>query len=162
MECAKEMPMWTLETPWYELVFRGTAIYFFMFILMRVWGKKHLGEVTAFDFILLLFISEAVQNSLVDDDKSLPGGMIVIVTFLVWSTILNKLSYRFKKIERLLDGTPKVIVKDGKPIPEVLKKEEISEQELFKAFREEGVNDLKKVKQATIETNGHISVVQEQ
>lgn len=154
--------MWTLTTPWYELVFRGTVVYFSMFILMRIWGKKHLGEVTAFDFILLLFISEAVQNSLVDDDKSLFGGMIVILTFLFWSTVLNKLSFRSKRIEKFLDGTPKVIVKNGKPIEDMLKKEEISEQELYKAFREEGVLDIKKVKQATIETNGHISIVQDQ
>lgn len=154
--------MWELVTPWYELVLRGTAVYFFMFILMRIWGKKHLGEVTTFDFILLLFISEAVQNSLVDDDKSITGGMIVITTFLVWSTILNKLTYRFKIFEKLMDGTPKVIVKNGKPIQSMLEKEEISEQELYKAMREEGVMDMKKVKQATIETNGHISIVQDQ
>lgn len=152
--------MWTLETPWYELVIRGTVIYFFMFILMRIWGKKHLSEVTTFDFILLLFISEAVQNSLVDDDHSLFGGMIVITTFLIWSTILNKLTFRSRKFEMLIDGEPKIIVKDGKMIREVLRKEEITEQELYESFRENGVLDLKDVKQATIETNGHISVVQ--
>lgn len=152
--------MWTLETPWYELVIRGTVIYFFMFILMRIWGKKHLSEVTTFDFILLLFISEAVQNSLVDDDHSLPGGMIVITTFLVWSTVLNKLTFRSRKLEVIIDGTPKIIVKDGKVQEDVIKKEEITEQELLEALRENGVLELKDVKQATIETNGHISVVQ--
>lgn len=154
--------MWTLETPWYELVLRGTIIYFFMFIIMRIWGKKHLGEVTAFDFILLLFISEAVQNSLIEDDKSIFGGMIVILTFLLWSTIINKLSYRSRKLEHIFDGSPKVLIKDGVIQEDVRRREEITDQELYKALREEGVMDLNKVKQATIETNGHISIVQEQ
>lgn len=154
--------MWTLETPWYELFLRGTATYFFMFIIMRLWGKKHLSEVTAFDFILLLFISEAVQNSLVDDDSSVFGGMIVIGTFLFWSTLLNKLSYRFNFLEKVFSGSPKVLIKNGKIDEEVRKKEELSDQEIYMSLREEGVLDISKVKQATIETNGHISVVQEQ
>lgn len=152
--------MWDLDTPWYELFARGTAIFFFMFIVMKIWGKKHLGEMSSFDFILLLFISEAVQNSLVDDDKSIPGGMIVIATFLFWNSLLNKLTFRFRTLEKLLDGTPRVLVKNGKIDPVALKKEQITEQELFEAMRNEGVDELKKVKQATIETNGHLSVVQ--
>jgi uncharacterized membrane protein YcaP (DUF421 family) len=131
-----------------------------MFVLMRIWGKKHLSQVTTFDFILLLFISEAVQNSLVDDDHSVWGGMIVVTTFLIWSTVLNKLSYKYKRLEKFLDGSPKIIVKDGKCDEAVLRREEISIQELHMALREEGVMDIKDVKQATVETNGHISVVQ--
>lgn len=156
------MPMWTLETPWYELVTRGTVMYFFMFLLMRIWGKKHLAEVSAFDFILLLFISESVQNSLVDDDKSILGGMIVISTLLFWSVVINKLTFRSRRIEKLADGTPKILIKNGILFDSVLKKQEISEQELFQALREGGVTEIKDVKQATIESNGHISVVQNQ
>lgn len=153
--------MWTLTTPWYELVIRGTCIYFFMFIIMRLWGKKHLGEMAAFDFILLLFISEAVQNSLVDDDKSLFGGMIVIVTFLFWNSLINKLTFRYRKLEQILDGEPRVLIKNGKVNPELMRKEKITEQELYEALRQEGVDELKKVKLATLETNGHLSVIEQ-
>jgi uncharacterized membrane protein YcaP (DUF421 family) len=153
--------MWTLQTSWYELLIRGTSIYFFMFIILRIWGKKHLGEMTAFDFILLLFMSEAVQNSLIDDDKSIWGGMIVIATFIFWNVIINKLGYRSRKLEKILDGVPKVLIKDGKLFKETMEKEQITFQELYGALREEGVLDIKDVKQATIETNGHISIVQE-
>lgn len=153
--------MWELNTPWYELVIRGTCIFFFMFIIMKIWGKKHLGEMAAFDFILLLFISEAVQNALVDGDKSLTGGMIIIVTFLFWNTLINKLTFRYRKLEKILDGEPTVIVKDGRINTDILRKEQITEQELFEAFRKEGVDELRKVKLATLETNGHLSVVQQ-
>jgi uncharacterized membrane protein YcaP (DUF421 family) len=153
--------MWNLETPWYELVIRGTCIYFFMFLIMKIWGKKHLGEMAAFDFILLLFISEAVQNSLVDDDKSIWGGMIIISVFLFWNTLMNKLSFRSRKIEKLIDGEAKVLVKNGKIDTAMLREQQITEKELFEAMRQEGVDELTKVKQATLETNGHVSIVQQ-
>lgn len=153
--------MWNLETPWYELVIRGTCVYVFMFILLRIWGKKHLGEFAAFDFILLLFISEAVQNSLVDDDKSIFGGMIVILTFLFWNALINKVTYRYRKLEIMIDGRPKILIKDGNLNKDIMKKEQITEQELHEALRENGVLDIKQVKQATIEINGHISVVEQ-
>jgi len=153
--------MWTLDTPWYELVIRGTAIFFFMFIIMKLWGKKHLGEMAAFDFILLLFISEAVQNSLVDDDKSIPGGMIVIATFLFWNMILNKITYRSRRLEKLIDGEPKILVKNGKVDNEMMQKQQITKQELYEAMRQEGVDELSKIKQATLETNGHVSIIEQ-
>lgn len=151
--------MWTLGTPWYELVFRGIIIFVFMFVIMRVWGKKHLGELTATDFILLLFMSEAVQNSLIDGDKSVFGGMIVITTLFTCNVIVNKLTYHFPRLEKILDGEPKILIKDGMVIHSVMRKEQITQQELLEAIREEGVLEIEKVKQATIETNGHISVV---
>lgn len=153
--------MWTLDTPWYELVIRGSAIFFFMFIIMKIWGKKHLGEMAAFDFILLLFISEAVQNSLVDDDKSIPGGMIVIATFLFWNMILNKITYRSRRLEKLIDGEPKILVKNGKVDNEMMQKQQITKQELYEAMRQEGVDELSKIKQATLETNGHVSIIEQ-
>lgn len=152
--------MWTLTTPWYELVLRATIIFFFMFVALKIWGKKHLGEMAAFDFILLLFISEAIQNSIIDDDKSVPGGMIVVVTFLLWNSLLNKLTFRNRFLEKMLDGTPRILVRDGKMDREALRKEQITEQELFEAMRNEGVDDLGKVKRATLETNGHLSIVE--
>jgi uncharacterized membrane protein YcaP (DUF421 family) len=152
--------MWALETSWFELVIRGTCIYFFMFILLRIWGKKHLSKMTAFDFVLLLFMSEALQNSLISDDKSLLGGMIVIATFLFWNVLMNKLSFRSLKIERFLDGVPKILVKDGKILQDTLNSEDITHEQLFQSLREEGILEVSKVKQATLETNGHISVIQ--
>lgn len=153
--------MWHLQTPWYELILRGTCIYFFMFIIIKIWGKKHLSEMAAFDFILLLFISEAVQNSLVDDDKSIWGGMIVITTFLFWSSLINKLTFRFRTLEKLLDGKPQVVIKDGRVNSELLRKEKITDQELHEALRQEGVLEVKNVKLATLETNGHLSVIEQ-
>lgn len=152
--------MWTLTTPWYELIIRGTCMYFFMFLCIKLWGKKHMGQMTTFDFVLLLFISEAVQNSLISTEMSIFGGMIVIVTFLAWDTIIDKLTFRSHKLESLLDGVPKVIVTNGVPDSEMMRKEQITEQELYRAMRASGVDELRKVKLATLETNGHLSIVE--
>jgi uncharacterized membrane protein YcaP (DUF421 family) len=152
--------MWTLTTPWYELVGRGFFIYVFMFILMRVWGRKHIGEMTAFDFILLLFMSEAVQNSLVDDDKSLFGGMIVVLTFVLLNTAINKLSYRFRWLEKVFEGTPKVLIRNGVIDRQELDHQKMTESELMEGLRLEGIEKVKDVKRATLESNGHISVIE--
>lgn len=152
--------MWNLTTPWYELILRGTIIYFFMFISIKFWGKKHMGELTAFDFILLLFISEAVQNSLVSDDKSVLGGMIVITTFLLWNSLINKITFRSRKLERILDGTPVILVQNGTMDKENMRKEQVTEMELHEAMRGQGLDDLSKVKKATLETNGHLTIIE--
>lgn len=152
--------MWNLTTPWYELVLRGTIIYFFMFVAIKLWGKKHMGELTAFDFILLLFISEAVQNSLVSDDKSVFSAMIVITTFLIWNSIINKITFRSRTLEKILDGTPVILVKNGTIDKDNMWKEQVTEQELEEAMRRQGLDDLSKVKQATLETNGHLTIIE--
>ena len=117
-------------------------------------------QVTPFDFILLLFISEAIQNSIIADDKSLFGGIIVIMTFLAWNTLIDRVTFKFPKLEKLLSGRPKVLIQNGVIHHDVKHKEYITDQELFTALREQGVEDLRNVKQATIETNGNISVLQ--
>jgi uncharacterized membrane protein YcaP (DUF421 family) len=126
---------------------------------MRFWGKKHLDEVTLFDFILLLLISEVIQNSLVDDDKGLPDGLTVFLTFLFWNALVNRLTHRYPRLEALLMGRPEFLLKDGRVIEAVKVLEHITDQELMSALQEEGIDDVSKVKQATIETNGHITVL---
>lgn len=151
--------MWDLTTPWYELIIRATTVFLVMFLMFKVWGRKHLGEMTAFDFILLLIMSEAVQNSLVENDKSIQGGLIVVATFMILSSIMNILSFYSRKAEHFLEGTPKVIIRNGKLMEKVLTKERISIAELLEAIREKGVVHLKDVELAMLEANGKISVV---
>jgi uncharacterized membrane protein YcaP (DUF421 family) len=125
-------------------------MYIFMLVLMRIWGKKHLGEMTAFDLILLLFMSEAVQNSLIDNDRSIFGGMIVIVTLVFWNVVFDKIAYHRNKFEKLMDGEPKILIKEGKVMDDVMKAEQITAQELEEALRLGGVLGPDQVKQATI------------
>lgn len=151
--------MWELSTPVLELVARTASIFLILFLLFRIWGKKHLGELAAFDLVIFLIMSEAVQNSLVNDDKSITGGLIVVVTFMILSSLMNIISYKFRIAEKLLEGTPKVIIRHGKIMPHVLRKERISLPELLESIREQGVLHLHDVGLAILEANGKISVI---
>jgi uncharacterized membrane protein YcaP (DUF421 family) len=116
----------------------------------------------AFDFVLLLFISEALQNSLVGNELSIWGGMILITVFIVLNVIMNKLSYRFKKLEIFFDGQSQTLIQNGQLNEQVMKKEQITPKELEEALREQGVDEFSKIKKATLESNGRISVIQYQ
>lgn len=154
--------MWDLSTPWQELVMRAASVFILLFLMFKIWGKKHLGQMAAFDFVLLLIMSEAVQNSLVDGDKSIPGGLIVIATFMVLNSLMNIISFHSRKAERFLEGSPKVIIRDGKLMEDVLNKEKISLPELLECVREEGVLHLKDIGLAVLEANGKISVIKKE
>lgn len=152
--------MWDMQGEWYELVIRATVIFLGLFIMFKIWGKKHLGEMAAFDLLILLIMSEAVQNSLVDDDKSLQGGLIVVATFMILSSLMNILSFHSRKAEHFLEGKAKVIIRDGKLMDDVLAKERITLAELLEAIREQGILHLKDIGLAMLEANGKISVIE--
>jgi uncharacterized membrane protein YcaP (DUF421 family) len=154
--------MWDLKISPYELIFRAVAVFSFIFIVFRFWGKKHFGQLSPFDFILLLIISESVQNALVSNDQSLLAAFITISTLMLLTVILNRITFYSKRAESIIDGTPKAIVFKGKINEFLLRKEKITESELFEALREHGASELSDVQLATLETNGTISVVRKQ
>ena len=151
--------MWNLQLDWYELILRAFVVFAFLFVFFRVIGKKHFSEMTPFDFIIFLFISEAVQSALVSDDKSIPAALISVSTLIMLNVLLNKLSYKFKKAEKLIEGAPRPLIENGQVNHQVLKEETITDRELHQALRLQGVIDIKEVKLATLETNGSISVI---
>ncbi len=154
--------MWTLTEPWYELIIRALVVYSFLFLSFRLWGKKHFGQLAPFDFLLLLIMSEAVQNALVGDEKSLTGGLVSVATMLLLTIILSKLAFRSKRTEKLLQGTPKVLIRHGEVFRQVMEEEQITEQELHEALRQQGAAQIQDVGLAMIETNGEISVVRKE
>lgn len=151
--------MWDLKLPWYEIVFRAFLIFSFLFIVLRVLGKKHFSEMTPFDFIVFLFISEAVQNAMIGDDKGIPAALISVSTLVVLNAMLSKLSFRSKKAEEIIEGNPKELIKNGKVNKSILKEEAITDRELYQALRMQGVLSVEDVKLAMLETNGSISVI---
>ncbi len=154
--------MWNLQTPLLELIFRSAIIFAFLFVAMRLWGKKHFSELSPFDFLLLLIISEATQNALIDDDKSITGGITVIVTIFILNIVLNKMSFHSRKSEKLLEGKPKVLILDGKLDRDVMKEETMTEQELKTSLRKQGLMKMEDIGLAVIETNGEISVIKKE
>jgi uncharacterized membrane protein YcaP (DUF421 family) len=141
-------------------VIQTVAIYFFLLLVFRISGKRSLQDVTLFDFVLLLVISESVQEALVGDDFSIIKALIVISTFLILDIGMSLLKQRFPALSRTLDGMSLLIVKDGKPLKDRMDKERIDEDDILEAAREKhGLSRLDQVKYAVLERNGSISII---
>ena len=141
-----------------ELIFRALLIYVFVFILLRLLGKKHVGEMGPFDLVILLILSESVQNALVADDKSVTGGLIVASTLFAISQLVGFISWKSKKAERFIDGTPRVLIRNGHVYAEALAREQMTRSELLEALRREGCTSVTKVRYAILENDGGITV----
>ena len=151
--------MWTTSVPWWEFVLRGVVVYVFLLIFLRLTGKRQTGQFAPFDLILLLILSNAVQNSMNAGDNSLVGGLISATTLIVCHVLLAQLTFRFRRVEHLIDGTPQVLVRDGQVNSALMRKELLSTDDLEAALRAGGCLHLHEVERATIETNGQITVV---
>jgi uncharacterized membrane protein YcaP (DUF421 family) len=150
--------MFTLTIGIGELISRVVIVYVFIFVLLRLVGKKHVGEMTPFDLIVLLIISECVQNALIADEKSVTGGLIACGTLIGLSQAVGYLTWRSKRAERVLDGTPRVLVRNGQVRRDVLAQEQITHNELLEALRREGCTSLNRVRFAVLENDGAITV----
>jgi uncharacterized membrane protein YcaP (DUF421 family) len=151
--------MWETSVPWWEFVLRGVIVYVFLLIFLRVTGKRQTGQFAPFDLVLLLILSNAVQNSMNAGDNSLVGGLISALTLIGCHVVLAQLTFRFQRLERLIDGTPHVLVHDGQVNAALMRKELLSVDDLEAALRAGGCLDVHEVARATIETNGQITVV---
>lgn len=151
--------MWEMSVPWWEFVLRGILVYVFLLVFLRITGKRQTGQYAPFDLVLLLILSNAVQNSMNAGDNSLIGGLISATTLMGCHVVLAHITYRFAWLERLIDGTPRVLVDDGKVHTELMHKELLSTDDLEAALRASGCLHLHEVERATIETNGQITVV---
>lgn len=151
--------MWQMSVPWWEFVLRGVVVYLFLLVFMRLSGKRQTGQYEPFDLILLLILSNAVQNSMNAGDNSLVGGLISASTLIVCHMLLAWLTFRHAWMERLVDGRPQVLVRDGQLDTALMRKELLSTRDLEAALRAGGCLDLHEVERATIETNGQITVV---
>jgi uncharacterized membrane protein YcaP (DUF421 family) len=141
-----------------ELIFRAVLVYAGIFLLLRVVGKRHVGELAPFDLVVLLILSECVQNALIADDKSVTGGLIAAATLFGINQVVGHLSWRNKRAERLLEGTPRVLVRHGRVLKHVLAEEQITHSELLEAVRREGCSSLSKVRYAILEPGGDITI----
>lgn len=141
-----------------ELLSRAVIVYLFIFLLLRIFGKKPLGQMSPFDLIVLLLLSEAVQNALLGDDKSLTGGVIVASALFALSEMFGYAVWRSKRTGRALDGTPSVLVRNGHVYAEVLAREQVTRGELMEALRREGCTALTQVRYAVLENDGRITV----
>jgi uncharacterized membrane protein YcaP (DUF421 family) len=150
--------MFDLSMSVWELIARAVVVYIFLFTCIRLLGKKHVGDLSPFDLIVLLVLSETVNGSLTGDDKSLVGGLISAATLLAIVQGMSYATWSSKKAERLFDGTPKVLVRHGRVNRDVMAQEQVTHSELIEALRREGHTSLSKIRFAVLENDGSITV----
>lgn len=150
--------MFNMSVPWWELIVRGLVVYVFLIALLRLTGKRQIGELSPFDLVLLLILSEAVQGSMVAGDESIPGGLILATTLIVVNYIVGLITFKSKKLEAIIEGRPQVIIHEGKLYEKVMNESKLTRQELDSTLRESGYFDIKDVKLAILEANGKVTV----
>ena len=142
-----------------DIVARGIAIFAFLYVLMRIVGKRELSSLQPFDLILLVVVGDAVQQGLTQDDYSLTGAFLAIGTIALLQVGVAWVNFRFPRLRTLLDGEPLVIVQDGKPIEKNMRRERLTMEELAEEARKQSIAHLDDVQWAVIETSGAISFI---
>ena len=143
----------------HEVIIRTAVVYIVLFVLLRLIGKKHVGELAPFDLVVLLVLSETVQNAMVGDDKSLPAGLIAAATLLLLAQGVSFITWKSKRLARAIEGTPKILVRHGHCFKDVMEQEQISISELLEAMRHESCSNIGDVRVAILENDGKISVI---
>jgi uncharacterized membrane protein YcaP (DUF421 family) len=143
-----------------DSVIRAAAIYIILLILFRVAGKRTLSDVTTFDFVLLLIVSEATQQALLGEDFSLTNAFLVILTLIGMDIALSLVQQRWPRLDKWIEGIPLVIVEHGQPLHERLKRLRVSEEEILVAARErQGLARMDQIQYAVLERSGGISII---
>ena len=143
-----------------ESVIRALVVYVFLLLLLRLTGKRTLAQITTFDFVLLLIISEATQQALIGTDNSMINGALVVTTLIALNILMSWLKERSKAIDRVLDDIPLLVVADGKPLRDRMEKSRIDEDDVLDAAREtQGLERMDQIRHAILERNGRISII---
>ena len=151
--------MWNMSIAWWEFILRGVIIYVILIVLLRLTGKRQVGQMAPFDLVLLLVLSNAVQNSMNGGDNSVIGGIISAVTLVGLNWLVGILTFRSRTAEALIEGRPELLIHNGRLFEKALERSKLTRHELMSALREAGCDSLEDVRCAMLENDGNISVI---
>lgn len=144
-------------SPW-ELVVRGTAMYFFLFIIFRAVIKRRVGSIGMADILILVIVADAAQNGMAGEYRSVTEGFILIGTIICWNQFIDWLTYRVPRLQSILEPAPLLLVEKGEILWRNMRKEYMTESELRSKLREHEITDLKEIEKAYMESDGQITV----
>jgi len=142
-----------------DLVIRATVVFFFIFAVCRLAGKRELGSLEPFDLILLIVMGDLVQQGITQNDYSVTGALLVISTITLLTIFVSYVNFRFKPLRSVLEGEPIVIVQDGEPIERNLRRERMTIEEVLAEARQQEHDSLEDIRWAVLETDGRISFI---
>jgi uncharacterized membrane protein YcaP (DUF421 family) len=153
------MDMFGLGLPVLEKVLRSGLVYLFMVVGLRLFGKRELAQTNTFDLVVLLTLSNTLQNAIIGEDNSLTGGVIGAISLLVLNYLVVRFLFRRAKLDRFLEGAPILLIEDGKVLQHNLDHELITLTELIAAAHKQGLRNLEDVDRAVLETGGSITFI---
>ena len=142
-----------------EIAGRSVAVYVAIILGIKIFGKKELSQLSVIDLVFILLISNSVQNAMVGSNTSLAGGVTAAASLFIVNYILKQFLFREKKVSQWIQGSPVILIHEGKIVEEHLKNERITHDELDAAIREHGVSSMEEVNLAILEVDGTISIL---
>ena len=142
-----------------ELIARGTAVYWFLFLIFRFVVRRDVGSVGVADILILVIVADAAQNAMSGEYTSVADGFVLVGTLIFWNLLLDRLSFHYLWFRRFATAPPLCIVQDGKILRRNMRKEYITDEELWAQLREDGIESLDEVKSVYVELNGKFSVI---
>lgn len=142
-----------------EIVARASVVFLFLLVFMRGMHKRSLGELSPLQMIVVVVIGDLVQQGVTQEDYSLSGVLLAVGTFGFWIVLLDTLTWRSSRLRRLVEGVPLVVIEDGKPVEAALRLERIPWEEVLEAARQQGIDDVAKVKLGVLEVSGRMSFI---
>ena len=148
-------------SPW-ELIIRGSAMYLFLYLLFRVVIRRRVGSIGMADILILVIVADASQNGMSGEYRSVTEGAILVGTIIAWTQLIDWLNFRVPALRRWLEPPPLLLVENGRILRRNLRQEYVTEDELKSKLREQGVDDVREVARAHMESDGQVSVIKRQ
>jgi uncharacterized membrane protein YcaP (DUF421 family) len=142
-----------------QIIVRAAALFFFVWFVTRALGRKELAEISSFELILLIVMGDLIQQGVTGDDRSVVGAMLAVATMGLLVLAFSYVSFRWSRAQSIIEGSPVLIVHDGRPLKEVLQIERLTEDEVREAAREQGIADIEDVEVGVIEADGTFSFI---
>jgi len=142
-----------------DIVLRATAMFAIVYVVLRLLGKRELGQMTPFEVVTLVVIGDLIQQAVTHNDFSITGAMLAICTFALWTAVLGWLVYLFPRMQKVLEGSPRVIVRHGEVIRENLRRDRLTAADIETEMRLAGISRLADVEWAILEPHGKISFI---
>jgi uncharacterized membrane protein YcaP (DUF421 family) len=143
-----------------EIIIRTTLVFWLLWLLTRGTGKKELAQLSAFELVLIVVLGDIVQQAVTQEDYSVTGAALAVVTLAAWVLLLSAVQYRFGAARRVLTGSPVVLVWDGVPLDDAMRHELVSDEDLLEAARSQGIESLDDIRAAVLEADGAVAFIE--
>mgnify|MGYP003350034364 CR=1 FL=1 len=142
-----------------DIVARATAMFAVLYLLLRLLGKREIGQLTSFELVVLIVMGDLIQQGVTHNDFSVTGATLAIVTFAFWALIMSWITYLFPRMEKVLDGEPQIVIRDGELLQDNLRRDRITRAEVEAEMRLAGIPHMRDVAWAILEARGKISFI---